>query len=245
MRARCTVSLFVSLSIVPTGIAQISAVGPFSGAKSENLEDVTNQQFFIDEFVDVFEGDVTFVSGVNSTTIHLWGGSSFNGDPTSPRSGNYLIGATTIFSIEFNVPAIRFGSYFTNNSGEDDATATFYDESGKLVGEAIIHVPGPDDVDWHWNGWHSPDVPIGRIDIVSNGALNGFIWLDDLELDQNAVVCAADFNGDGALNILDFVAFQAAFQAQDPAADLDGSGGFDIIDFIVFQSFFETGVGCP
>jgi len=245
MRARCTAALFVSLSLVPPGIAEITAVDPFTGEKSENLENVTNQQFLIDESIDVFEGDVTFVSGVNKTTIHLWGGSTFNGDPTSPRSGSYLIGATTIFSIHFNVPVTRFGSYFTNNSGQDDATAIFYDQNGELVGEATIHVPGPDDVGWHWNGWHSPDIPIGRIDIVGNGALSGFIWLDDLELDQNPVFCTADFTQDGNLNILDFIAFQTAFQTQDPVADLDGSGTFDIIDFIVFQSFFETGVGCP
>ena len=55
--------------------------------------------------------------------------------------------------------------------------------------------------------------------------------------------CYADFNGDGALNILDFVAFQNAFVAQDPTADCDGNGSLNILDFVCFQNAF--GAGCP
>ena len=55
--------------------------------------------------------------------------------------------------------------------------------------------------------------------------------------------CGADFNGDGAADILDFVAFQAAFTGGDPAADCDGSGELDVLDFVCFQSLFQQ--GCP
>jgi hypothetical protein len=55
------------------------------------------------------------------------------------------------------------------------------------------------------------------------------------------VCCLADFNGDGALNILDFVAFQSAFQAQDPDADVNNDGAFNILDFVAFQQIFITG----
>jgi hypothetical protein len=53
--------------------------------------------------------------------------------------------------------------------------------------------------------------------------------------------CAADFNGDGSLDVLDFVTFQEAWQAQDPAADCDGSGTFDVLDFVCFQQVFVAG----
>jgi hypothetical protein len=53
--------------------------------------------------------------------------------------------------------------------------------------------------------------------------------------------CAADFNGDGSLDVLDFVDFQAAWQAQDPAADCDGSGTFDVLDFVCYQNLFTGG----
>jgi hypothetical protein len=55
--------------------------------------------------------------------------------------------------------------------------------------------------------------------------------------------CPADFNGDGALNILDFVAFQAAFVAMDPGADCTGEGIFNVLDFVCFQGAFVE--GCP
>ena len=55
--------------------------------------------------------------------------------------------------------------------------------------------------------------------------------------------CDADFNGDGSLDILDFVAFQNAFTGGDGAADCDGSGSLNILDFVCFQNLFGT--GCP
>ncbi|UYV13294.1 MAG: hypothetical protein NCW75_03175 [Phycisphaera sp.] len=55
--------------------------------------------------------------------------------------------------------------------------------------------------------------------------------------------CRADFDGDGALTIFDFLAFQTAFDAGDPAADFDGDGSLTIFDFLAFQTEFDA--GCP
>jgi len=55
--------------------------------------------------------------------------------------------------------------------------------------------------------------------------------------------CLGDFNGDGALNILDFTAFQQAFQAGDFAADCNNDGALNILDFPCFQAAFAA--GCP
>ena len=55
--------------------------------------------------------------------------------------------------------------------------------------------------------------------------------------------CAADINGDGALNVLDFVAFQLLWQNADPAADCDDNAAFNILDFVCFQQLFQA--GCP
>lgn len=56
-------------------------------------------------------------------------------------------------------------------------------------------------------------------------------------------VCAADVNGDGELNVLDFVAFQLAWSSGDPAGDCDGNGVFNVVDFVCFQLLFQG--GCP
>jgi len=53
--------------------------------------------------------------------------------------------------------------------------------------------------------------------------------------------CAADVNGDGALDILDFVAFQNLFVDGDDAADFNGDGVLNILDFVAFQGVFVAG----
>jgi hypothetical protein len=53
--------------------------------------------------------------------------------------------------------------------------------------------------------------------------------------------CYADFNGDGALNILDFVAFQNAFTAANDSADCNDDGALNILDFVCYQNAFTAG----
>lgn len=69
--------------------------------------------------------------------------------------------------------------------------------------------------------------------------------LTQLVIEDEQVVfaggCPADLNGDGALDILDFVTMQALFQAGDMAADLNGDGALTILDFIAFQALFLAG----
>lgn len=53
--------------------------------------------------------------------------------------------------------------------------------------------------------------------------------------------CYPDFDGDGLLTILDFVAYQNAFTAGDLQADCDGDGDLTILDFVCFQNAFTAG----
>ena len=55
--------------------------------------------------------------------------------------------------------------------------------------------------------------------------------------------CSADMNDDGDLNILDFVAFQNLWQANDASADCNDDGAFNILDFVCYQNLFQA--GCP
>jgi hypothetical protein len=58
-----------------------------------------------------------------------------------------------------------------------------------------------------------------------------------------ADACYADFNADGAQNVLDFIAFQNAWKAGDQSADCDADGAFNVLDFVCFQAAFQA--GCP
>lgn len=53
--------------------------------------------------------------------------------------------------------------------------------------------------------------------------------------------CPADFNNDGIVNTLDFLAFLNAFSAGDPAADFNGDGIINTLDFLDFLNAFNTG----
>ncbi|MEQ8844325.1 MAG: GC-type dockerin domain-anchored protein [Phycisphaerales bacterium] len=58
---------------------------------------------------------------------------------------------------------------------------------------------------------------------------------------RTPIVCPADLNGDGVLNIFDFLEFQNLFAAGDPIADFDGDGSLTIFDFLAFQNAFDAG----
>jgi glycosidase len=64
-----------------------------------------------------------------------------------------------------------------------------------------------------------------------------------MEYDVVVDLCPADFNNDGVLNILDFVAFQNAFVSGDADADVNADGVLNILDFVAFQGLFIG--GCP
>lgn len=55
--------------------------------------------------------------------------------------------------------------------------------------------------------------------------------------------CAADCNGDGALNVLDFVCFQGEWQGQTEAGDCNDDGVYNVLDFVCYQGVFQE--GCP
>lgn len=53
--------------------------------------------------------------------------------------------------------------------------------------------------------------------------------------------CYADCDGNGALDLFDFLCFVNAFNAGEGYADCDGSGGLDLFDFLCFQNEFIDG----
>ena len=58
--------------------------------------------------------------------------------------------------------------------------------------------------------------------------------------------CYADMNGDGTLNVLDFVAFENAFAAGDLRANCDGSTVDPVLNALDFQCFLNRyAAGCP
>jgi hypothetical protein len=55
--------------------------------------------------------------------------------------------------------------------------------------------------------------------------------------------CQADINGDGQVNVQDFLAYLALYAAADPRADIDGSGAVNVQDFLAYLALYAH--GCP
>jgi hypothetical protein len=146
------------------------------------------------------------------------------GWPSQNKIGDYydiqsdLLGADLIYAATYNgeqdVYFARLGPYDCNGNGTDDELDVAEGASGDCNRNGI-----PDECE------------------IAAGTLV------DADGDGVADLCAcpADVNGDGVLNILDFVAFQLLWQQQDPGADCDRSGAFDVLDFVCYQGLFVAG----
>lgn len=53
--------------------------------------------------------------------------------------------------------------------------------------------------------------------------------------------CRADLNGDGALDLFDFLTYTNLFNAADAKADFDPNGIFDLFDYLAFVNRFNAG----
>jgi hypothetical protein len=71
-------------------------------------------------------------------------------------------------------------------------------------------------------------------------------YVDDIRLGDEFTPpddCVADFNGDGAVNTQDVLAFLNAWNAGDPSADINGDGTINTQDVLAYLNLWN--IGCP
>jgi subtilisin family serine protease len=76
----------------------------------------------------------------------------------------------------------------------------------------------------NFRGWQVDGLQFGVTDVVCRG-------------DE----CYGDYNGDGTLDLFDFLAFTNDFNAGEGKANCDNEGGFDLFDFLCFTNAFNAG----
>jgi hypothetical protein len=141
---------------------------------------------------------------------------------------------------------VRIGSdgfVYVNNFCEVELPAAYdfsvlrFTAEGVLVGEERFDT-----------GSHS-DVSVAfELDGQNNAYWAGTVWTDDqlanaalFKAVQSGAPCAPDLDGNGALDLFDFLAFTNLFNAQDPGADMDNNGAFDLFDFLAYVNLFNAG----
>lgn len=115
-----------------------------------------------------------------------------------------------------------FGNVFEGGTSVPDGTP---DEINNLE---QVHIAAPQAGIW------TVTVVGAAVNIGSQGY--GLVVSGDL-----AGTCAADFNGDGIVNTLDFLAYLNAYSAGDLSADFNGDGVINTQDFIAFLNAFNVG----
>jgi len=173
-------------------------------------------------------------------------------------------GKTTLFSPLFDLSGAEIASmsywrWYSNDAGNAPNTNVFVVDISSDGGETWVNVetvgPGGPETS---GGWIQHVFNAGDLVELTDSIQLRFIAEDDPDDGEGSIVeaaiddlkieelicedgCAVDFNGDGSLDILDFVAFQTAFQAGDEDADFNGDGILNILDFVAFQGAFVEG----
>lgn len=152
-----------------------------------------------------------------------------------------------LLNLEGLEPALNLRFEFSDPvSPIESVTFRLFEADADPLGVVLDVVSGPGehfetmDLDisgFGLDGWIAAEVKyVGVADIDDVGLL----YYSSLYLDPP---CRPDIDGDGVLDIFDFLGFQNLFDAGDLAADFDGDGVLDIFDFLAFGNEFDA--GCP
>jgi hypothetical protein len=83
-------------------------------------------------------------------------------------------------------------------------------------------------------------IPGGWIDLCAAGGKGDFV-IRAIVGPPLGAPCEPDLNGDGVLDLFDFLGFTNLFNAADLKADFDGDGFLDLFDFLAFTNAFNAG----
>ncbi len=160
-------------------------------------------------------------------------------------------------------PAKTLGPTWDSHVGwpNQNKIGDYYDMESDLVGANLAYAAtynGEEDVyflrigdyDCNGNGVGDADDLAGgaAADCNANGIPDSCEIAAGAEQDQDGdgvpdscAVCYADFNGDGTLDLFDFLAFVNSFNAGDPKADCTADAALDLFDFLCFVNAFNAG----
>lgn len=196
-----------------------------------------------------FAGHVTGGDTTTEDNSGIWSGAPGDLD-LLVREGDAVPGAEGYAFGSFGAPALTDSGYVAFTAHLRQAERTFEPNIGLflITPDGTVTLITRTGEAFAPNGMMITDLSFdsrkdGRSSLGEDGTVLFKLYFEDRSqsLVMGAQGCFGDFNGDGELNVLDFVAFQLAWQDQDPAADCDGNGEFSVLDFICFQLAWQAG----
>jgi hypothetical protein len=186
---------------------------------------------------------------------------------TDGRGGNlgdYDVdgGKTTLRSRVYDLSAaadatVQYWRWYSNSAGAAPFTDTFRvdisNDGGAKWTNAETVGPAGDEVSggWFFHEFRVSDfvAPTAKVQLrfIAEDAGDGSLVeaaVDDfgiVVLKCDVPTCPPDLNGDGSLDLFDFLAFTNLYNAKDPGADWDGNGVFDLFDFLGYVNSFNAG----
>lgn len=169
-------------------------------------------------------------------------------------------GRTTLLSPAFDFSGlgsvkISYWRWYTNSLGGAPNADTFRVDISNNGGASWVNVEtvGPSGPQTS-GGWFSHEFYAETKVALTNNMRLRFIaediatgslveaCVDDFQaVAFECVSCAPDLDGDGDLDVFDFLEFQNLFANQDPIADWEQDGDWDIFDFLAYQSAYAQG----
>jgi hypothetical protein len=178
-------TLLLALALSAGASAQVTQIGPFTGAQSEGFE--APQTVFQPCITGRVFNNTADLCTPGSSGTHTTGSWGFN-CTMFPHSGTWLYGSAQGYSeYTFDTPAQRFGGYFGNHTPDAGfGTVILYDASGNQLYTGPINTPN--DCLWHWGGWDAGAGPkIKRAAIYGAPSWGGpFELMDDMEVDYGS-----------------------------------------------------------
>ncbi len=149
------------------------------------------------------------------------------------------------------------GFYEGNNLNSGWAASAFLDLGVRFQdAKMTVSFSDPDtivlDFDTDFNG--TPDITEIRtgvsalaggfgtaVGIGAFGSTSSPATFDNFVIDDGSAACYADCEGDGDLDVFDFLCFQGEYANQTKYADCEGDGDWDVFDFLCFQGAYANG----
>jgi hypothetical protein len=178
-----------------------------------------------------------------------------NGAGDTDVDGGSVILTSPVLNATGGEAFISYARWYSNNFGAEPNADTFLVQISNNNGSSwtTLETVGP--VNQANGGWYQKTFRIAdfvaptasvRLRFTASDLAGGSVVEAAVDAVKLSVVtdcgsCPADFDGSGFVDIEDYSAFVAAFEAGVDEADFDGSGFVDIEDFSDFVSAFENG----